>query len=110
MKVGINVSWGEVTDAVSGREVTSEDIAPMVESVRRYLPWLDTATGRFEMRIDGWSRGGHGILGAYPRDPRVLLSVASLGLTSRTSILLASECFAPRSSDRITRRGTVFAC
>ena len=79
VKVGIDAPWGEVADAMSRREVTSEDIAPMVESVRRYLPWLDTATGRYEMHIDGWSSDGHGILGAHPCDPRVLLAVGWTG-------------------------------
>ncbi len=79
VKVGIDAPWGEVSDAMTGREVTVDDMAPMADAVRRHLPWLDTATARYEMHIDGWSSDGHGILGPLPRDPRILLAVGWTG-------------------------------
>lgn len=88
VKVGIDAPWGEVSDVMSGREVTNADIAPMVEAVRNYLPWLDTATGRYEMHIDGWSNDGHGILGPLPRDPRVMLAVGWTGHGFKISPIL----------------------
>lgn len=88
VKVGVEAPLGEVEDAAWGRAVSDSDTALMREYVRRYLPWLDEGSGRYEMHIDGWSRDGHGLLGEVPGSPGVVAAVGWTGHGFKISPIL----------------------
>lgn len=79
VKIGIDAAWGSVDDPCSGRYVDEDDRRPMEAAVADLFPWLDVASGRYEMHIDGWSSDYHGILGPLPESDRIIVATGWSG-------------------------------